>query len=177
MKNDLTGLIICPVLMVIGGGMLWKASDWQQKSEAAPTWNVVPATITRSQYYTDSNSRADIEYHYEVNGSDFSSEQIFIGMYAGGEVRDHGKRKAASWLLDDFPVGKIVDAYVNPDDPAEAVLLPAAESSAGVLRNFGILFLGSGILFSVVSLAKIFGNRPPSYGNVRTTQRETVASR
>ena len=65
--------------------------------------------------------KAQVKYSYRYNNVDYSGTRASLG----GEVMS----TSDGWLQrlpKKYPDGKIVDVYVNPDNPAEAVLEPRA---------------------------------------------------
>jgi len=113
------------------------------------SWSQTSATILSSEIgYSTSHSRhggssttygAKITYQYSVNGVSYTSNTISYG-YAYSSDHD-----AASQLVDNYPVGKIVTIYYNPDNPSEAVLISGIDSSTWIFFSFGLFFSIIGI--------------------------------
>jgi hypothetical protein len=87
------------------------------------TWRPAPAVITESgertyRTYKGGSSRSlRIRYRYRADGREYESTRVFPGPLAttGGESLE---------LRERFPVGSAVTAFVDPDDPSRAFLVP-----------------------------------------------------
>lgn len=112
------------------------------------TWDSIPATVVASRLREHSGDdgttySADVLYAYQVDGREYRSNRyaVFGGSSSG--------RKGKYELLNRYPAGARVTAYVNPHDPSEAVLergltvqaflllIPLCFSLAG---GFGVYF-------------------------------------
>ncbi len=107
--------LVAGLLMAIFmGGWLWKFVD-------ARHWPAVPATVlaSRVQSHSDEDGTTysiDILYSYTVNDKEYRSNRYsFVGGSSSGST---GKQK----VVREHPVGKKALCYVDPDDPAYAVL-------------------------------------------------------
>jgi hypothetical protein len=86
-----------------------------------------------------------IQYVYEKNGVMYRSEAMTIG---GGGLSFHSQTQA-EFYLDNYPVGKEIDVYYNPNSPAMSVLIPG-----GI--GYGIGFVVAGAIFLLVGLFILF---------------------
>lgn len=121
-----TGAIFLGVLLtLIGIGfslMLWKAYTRAMETRA---WVEVPARITAAwmdeQPFSPISDRSpsykvEIRYDYEFGGEKRVGTQV---KRVDGRTR---KKDQAEETLADYPVGKALPCYVNPEDPDFAIL-------------------------------------------------------
>ena len=99
-----------------------------ERSVATRKWPTVPATITESfvlQKPTNFSSRgtnmqdsyeAVVRYEYEVDGKKYEGDQVTRGSFYTTTLITISK------IVNRYPIGKNVDARVDPEDPEEAVL-------------------------------------------------------
>ena len=87
-------------------------------------WRATPCTVVESQRTTQglersggSDARILIRYRYEADGAAHTSDRLSLG---AGVARD---TRAIERLLLDFPAGRRTQCWVNPANPAEAVLV------------------------------------------------------
>jgi len=77
---------------------------------------------------------ASIGYSYEVNGKTYTCDNVFFGDYRADRP-GHAERQKAQ-----YPVGREVNVYYNPDAPEIAVLEPGPKPSTFVVMGFGLVF-------------------------------------
>ena len=107
---------------------------------ASTEGQVLSSTVTRVKRLNDPASYyASISYEYEVGGTKFTGDRVFLGEYGTGSAGPMQE------IVDRYPVGKRVTVYYDPQDPNKAVLERGAR-----LASFGLLLIG--LLFSAVGL-------------------------
>ena len=116
-------LIVCAVFFTIGTVALgWGFLPALLKVHDARDWPAVPATVVNSRLQVSSDSdsttyRVDILYQYAFAGRTWRSAQYqFAGLFSNVGV---GEKRA---LVEGHAPGSRIAAYVNPADPADAVL-------------------------------------------------------
>jgi hypothetical protein len=132
----------CVVGALIGVGLVCEGVRVIRMGLASRDWPTIPAEVIRSTVLTmqmDSGSKTryapDIAYRYEVDGREYTSHEIRAGS------KTWSSRKSAERSCEFYPVGKTVDAHVNPVNPADAVLVPGADWVAGALIVVGMALL------------------------------------
>lgn len=90
-------------------------------------------------------SQAHIVYRYEVDGTAHFGQRVCFGEGLTGN------RGVADQRLRDYPVGRAVKVFVNPEKPSEATLLPRATMMVWV---WALLAIG---VFVIILFAVIFG--------------------
>lgn len=131
---DYTGLLVgvgvggCFVLIfgIIGAVMLVKYFKDKKKSEESQAWSATSGRITEA-YVRESQSRdedgfttttyyPEVRYLYQVMGTEYSGKRVAFGGDVGGN------RNKATERIAQYPVGKTVSVYYDPNDYEEAVL-------------------------------------------------------
>lgn len=123
-----------------------------QERQARAHWDQVPAEVTVSTVHVSHGAESEtytprIHFQYRVNGRELTGKRYtFFDRIGAGE--QHAIREAKS-----YPMGSTVTAYVNPDDPAEAVI--SVDGSA--LPKIIFLFLTPFHCAAFALLAAAFG--------------------
>ncbi len=149
-KNTKTGLFLG--IIIFGSLGVFLLFPWVQSIRmvhAGKTWSSVSGTVVSSgvKQVLDSTDkkgrknfsyRAIVKYSYKVEGQNYISSRITFGDY-GTNTPGHGASIVAN-----YPEGKRVRVYYNPDAPMHSVL----ERRTGVGNIIPILV---GILLLLVS--------------------------
>jgi hypothetical protein len=112
-------------------------------------WEQVPGTVISSEVRDEWDTTGDryaghVVYTYEVNGVTYEGNQLDLRgpLYVGN-------REDAERLLTPYPVGASVMPYVDPANPARAVLDRSLPSAIWVFAGLGsvlvLLSLGGGV--------------------------------
>ncbi len=114
------------VFTLVGGGFTWYFVQICSQALNAQSWTEVKARVIDSDVLrsesTDSDGhrsvtyKIDIFYEYEYQGQKYRSSRydFFTVSSSGSDSKREVVRR--------YRAGKVVDAYVNPDDPSQAVL-------------------------------------------------------
>lgn len=143
----LFGLPFSAFALYIGYAMQWSE---QKQSDAAARFEPVLATILEAKVAQTTHRNANtggpthiyqphIRYEYQIGGQTYRSTTF---SYLGPAAAD---RDAMRRIVERYPPGSRQTAYVNPDNPAEAVLHRGVESSPAPLW-LPALFLLVGLL-------------------------------
>ncbi len=161
-----------------GGGIFvlrlgWKA---QQKSTQAMQWPTVHAVLLEvrldSERIKDSQTQTyevNARYSYEIDGQSYESQRVSF---------HEGADNIGSWHLDRYATLKAAldadgafKAYVNPANPADAVLFPELRVSMLLFHGiFGGVFALVGAVVLIAGLVSIFGG-----GRARKLERQFPA--
>ena len=150
-------------LVSLGGGaglLIWGQRS-RRKAQASQSWPSISGEIVQAEVRTSTthDDEGNVEYSYypsvtyaySVEGKPYSSSQIAFGGTIG-----YNQRAKAEAKLNDYPVGKPVTVYYNPEKPSEAVLERQASGArwlsviGGILMTIG-LCISCGLLVSVVN--------------------------
>ncbi len=115
------------------------------ESQITGAWDKSGATVTYSNLSVDRDSdgttyQPDIEYAYHAGGKEYTGHCCGLGTGNAGEMQK---------IVDKNAKGRVVDVYVNPEDPYESRL-------ADDVKPFNVLHLalaGFGALFALIGLA------------------------
>lgn len=151
MSAMLIGLVAggCFVTIFAGIGifMLVKYFQDKKKSEASQAWSATVGRVTEA-YVRESQSRDDdgyittsyypeVRYLYEAMGVEYTGKRIAFG---GGVSSGHNK---ANETIAQYPVGKNVTVYYDPNNHEEAVLERRMDSK-------GMLIIG--VVFTLIGI-------------------------
>lgn len=155
---DNTGVLIglaaggCFVTLFGGVGifMLVKYFRDKKKSEESQAWSATSGQVTES-YVRESQSRdsegyittsyySEVRYLYQVMGVEYNGDKVAFGGSVGGS------RKQANERIAQYPVGKTVTVYYDPNNHEDAVL----ERRIG---SKGMLIIG--IVFTLIAVCSV----------------------
>lgn len=131
---------------------VWKKFALGREVEQSLGWPRAQGEVTRSSISLEDSStswdnpqktyKANIQYEYSVGRKQYCGNKICIG----GQLQLSLKGKADRYCAE-YPVGRAVVVYYNPDNPAVAVLERREETSwfylvgGAVMAIVGFLFL------------------------------------
>ena len=134
-ENAMAALVLisvgaCLGLLFIGGGifMILLGRKNQKKADASQNWPSTNGAIIETGTTRNFSSGADgdsdivtytpkLKYSFRVDDVEFISDKI-----AFGYGKSYNSEMAALSALQNYPVGKQVAVYYNPENPNEAVL-------------------------------------------------------
>ena len=125
------------------------------------SWPKTNGTITYAEvdsWMKDGKSQYDarINYSYEVEGEKYNSTKINTsGSYSGSNITK------AKELVDEFPPGKTVDVFYDPEVPNSAALKPGISGSDIAMAAFPLVFL-------IIGLAVLTGILKPQRSTTQT---------
>lgn len=135
-------------------GLLLASIGWAtlRKRIVSARWPQVPARIVASEVKAVRRLEDQlmhqpvVRYTFAAEGREVSGDQLaFVGKLYPREAR-------ARQVVEKYPVGMVVMARCNPQDPAEAVL-----ERDGAVAGFFLLLLGLGLMSAPLVAASRFG--------------------
>jgi hypothetical protein len=150
------GLAVCLTALLLGSGGYLAYSTFTQQTQAN---TAVEATVLSSEFEPEGRFDDDfyvfIEYQYTYDGETYTSSNIYPG--ASSRVIDDEQR--AREIVQQYPAGEAVTAYVNGDDPTESYLIEADTGGTalgtvvllglGVIALLGTVAYGAGVVFDL----------------------------
>lgn len=132
------------------------------------SWPVTTGTITHSEvesWMKDGKSQYDarINYSYEVDGKKYNSTKINTsGSYSGSNITK------AKELVNDFPAGKTVDVFYDPEVPDSAALKPGVSGGDIAMAAFPLIFLIIGllVLFNIIKPQRSYSKTHTKGGRI-----------
>ena len=123
--NSAPGIFLAVIFTIIGLLMAgYGFNQYQGQSENIDKAVNITATVTGTDVRTDSSRRggtdyrAEIAFDYIFEGENYSSNYI----YPLDSDKEFDSESGAEQYLEDYPQGKEVTAYVNPENSGEAFL-------------------------------------------------------
>lgn len=145
------------LLAVVGGAFVYFLGRGYLMARETLSWPGHPAKVMQSSVSetrigpkVPMEYQHDLLYRYEIDGETYYGERVKRRKNPVFKER----AKAEAWVQE-WPVGKEVTAFVNPDDPEEA-LLDHETRAPGYSIWFPALFLVGGLVIFVRSLAGLF---------------------
>jgi len=134
--------IAAGISVLLFGLMLFNLVRMWGRMQAARSWDKVEGIITVSRVDQPATHASDdrndakpiIRYRYQAGGQELESDKVFVG---GSVITT---RVLAAKLIGRYPVGAHVDVHVDPRQPTEALLEPAAAQNVAALVAFTIVF-------------------------------------
>ena len=126
------------VALALAGLLAVGLGFWLRHMNAqSAAWPAVSGHVVASRVGTDhdGDEAAHIKYRYQVGGQEHESDQV---SYKVGSAKS---RTLAADLVARYPVGKSVDVYYDPADPARAVLERGPSKAWLALVGVGVIFL------------------------------------
>ena len=81
---------------------------------------------------------AKVRYSYSVDGTPYTGGKVSFSQYGGRQ--EHSRQ-----IVQQYPVGKAVDVYYDPEKPETAVLEPGVTNSSYLILGIGLLSTICGI--------------------------------
>ncbi|MGY4509935.1 hypothetical protein ACVIN2_003389 [Bradyrhizobium sp. USDA 3650] len=134
--------IAAGIAVLLFGLTLFNLIRMRGRMVAARSWDKVEGIITVSQVDQPATHSSDdrndakpiIRYRYQAGGQELEGDKVFVG----GTVIT--TRVLAAKLTGRYPVGAHVDVHVDPKQPTEALLEPAAAQNVAALVAFTMVF-------------------------------------
>lgn len=146
MSPHLIGWLLVPASL---GGMAWELNKLRL-SRATAKWKRVPCTIESIKTSEDGSGlsgeaqfKVEASYSYRVGGKQYRSTKVSNGH---SEFLSHAE---AAKLTAGIPEKGACFAYVNPDDPQDAVLVAGADTSIYQQLALIVGLLGLGIFLTM----------------------------
>jgi len=146
MASRSIGAVLGVLFIVIGSAQMLSCVVDSVRALAAYQWATTRGTIQQS--YVEVEHAPQIRgtayvpvviYTYEFNGKHFVGSRIH---YANGATLPELARDIA----DDFPVGASAEVWVNPADPAEALLRPGLDLDFAIRFTLSFVAIGVGYI-------------------------------
>lgn len=154
--------IILVTLLLFGIGFSIYGFYSLQDALNSKTWPSVDGKIISSEIKTRISSTSTkneyepiIRYEYSVEGKIYISDKILFGSAI------YLRKKVAENFLNNYKVGKKVQAFYNPNNPNISVLEPGANWDAYKILLFGLGFI-------IISLIIFFLVRNINFNEVRS---------
>ncbi len=168
MGNMLFVIVCAGVLFLMFGGIgVWFILRYQknkQKAEQSVNWPKTMGTVIESRIAKHESEDEDgistytyspvVRFEYQVAGVDYVSNRIGIGSAVA-----ISNRKKVEERIAQYPSGKAVAVFYNPQNPSEAVLEAGSTGKAELVAGIILLVVGLMILciFGGITLISLAG--------------------
>jgi hypothetical protein len=148
-------IVILAVCLVADMPLLFAVFYFMAKRRvrAAENWIMTLGEIVTSEVKVGTSVRnrsrvysPHIVYEYEVMGQRYRGERVHLGYELGAGIESWAAERLA-----DYPVGKRVEVYYDPNEPANAVL----EKSAPMNKPLRMVIIFT-VIGSAIALATVF---------------------
>lgn len=158
MKNSFLGAMIGgPVFLLIGYFVAFHVGKpILDDARASAAWPSVDGVVERSEVTTHRGHEKqtmyspEVAYRYNVDGKDFQGSMVAFG----GDFSSNNSSHAYA-VTEQYPVGKEVSVYYEPDAPGHAVLEPGVTWKSYLAFGIGLAFLAAGVLMLATPLCYI----------------------
>ncbi|MCX7975763.1 MAG: DUF3592 domain-containing protein [Bellilinea sp.] len=116
----------------------WQSLNWPKTSGRVIESRIAEHESEDEDGHVTSTYSPVVRYEYQVNGVAYTGGKIAVG----GVVAISNKKKVQQ-TIDQYPEGKLVVVYYNPQNPAEAVLETRIAGKAELIA--GIILIGIGL--------------------------------
>ena len=151
------------LLAIVGGAFVYFLGRGYLRARETLSWPTYPAEVIQSTVSQDQigpkvpmEYSHELVYRYEVEGKSYYGDRVKRRENPAFKER----AKAEAWVKE-WPVSKEVTAFVNPDNPEEA-LLEHETRAPGYSIWFPGLFLVGGLVIFSRALIGLFRRKPPS---------------
>jgi len=145
---------------------------------AAQQWTATPATVLASEVKSSSSSDGNtysvhIEYRYAWIESTYTSSRY--DFVTGSSSGYKNKQR----IVDQHPVGSTITAWVNPNNPAEAVIDRSVKLFYFGMIAFGGVFMlvGGGVMVMSFVGRKKAGEPPPPLSSTAGSRVDSIPAR
>jgi len=138
-ERIIIGLVLGVACIAGGGYLLYDSFQATLNAEEVDA-EVLESDVSGTSG-TEREFRVRVTYEYSYEGQTYTSDNIYPS--TGGDR--YSSQGSAESFLEEYPEGKTVTAYVNPDDPSEAFL----ESEVRMQMVIAYLFV---IVLGIVAL-------------------------
>jgi len=158
------------IIFTLVGALMFYFFGWPPIKYAyeSKSWPVTGGTIMKSEvdsWIKDGKSQyaALIKYTYLVDGEEYSSYKIGVN-----NSSSNSNMSAAKTLVEEYPVGKTVDVFYDPEVPDSAALIPGVRAGDVALAGGMLLFaiIGLLVLFKVIKPTRSYTNRSARGGRI-----------
>jgi hypothetical protein len=140
-KGCLSSIFSMGLFLLIGLGLSFWGWTILQNARASASWPIAEGRVTNSEvnHTTDAEGgdsySPEITYTYAVNDTNHNNSTIKFG------ENSYSSRKKAEEILSNYPVGKNVTVYYDPEKPDRSVLEPGVSAGSFIVLGIGVFFI------------------------------------
>jgi len=147
----LSALLVMGIFLVIGAGLAYWGWNILQNARASASWPTADGIITSSEvtHSTDSDGgdsySPEVTYTYTVDNVNMENDTIKFG------ENSYSSSRKADGIASNYPVGKNVIVYYDPEKPDQSVLEPGVSAGSYIVLGIGVLFILISLIIGPVS--------------------------
>jgi len=143
---NLSWMILLTTALPALAPIAWGA--WlMRRAGRSSDWPVVPATILASRAVQQGSARSPrLEFAYSMAGQPRTGKRLWVGPRSIAVTGGWADRVVAR-----YPMGAVVPAAVDPQDPGYAVLEPGLQAMHLLPMGIGLFILAGGVFAAAVA--------------------------
>ncbi|MGB2927003.1 MAG: DUF3592 domain-containing protein [Limnothrix sp.] len=153
-------LIFSGILMFGGLALIFFGRDVLKEAKISKQWPIASGEVQSVSLKPGvSSSKNNPEYHYtisyvyEVDGQLYQGDRHSLGEGTTASEKFPNENEAIAAAQRDYPVGRKIEVYYNPQKPGVAVLKPGVNFSAYIPFVLGFVMLPSGVILLIVTIS------------------------
>lgn len=138
-------IVILLILTILAGAFLTvNSSASLKKSNARRNWNIAEGRVINSKIEVEGIYMPMVVYAYEVNGRAYVDTTNLQVPGFGNSAKQY---QVAQELVNEYPVGKVIQVHYNPDKVTESVLITRPQWNVYGKLGLGVTLFGVGLFF------------------------------
>jgi hypothetical protein len=183
MNSKVGPALFCLVFVVAFGGVgvfgSWMIGSMVRESFRAADWVVVQATVESANLHSRSGRstthQADGTYRYRFGGKEYVGTRLGVSPIGGADNIGDWQESMADYLRDAMRERRTISVFVNPDNPAEAVVDRDVRWGFVVFMGlFAVIFGGVGVGALAALVAVLRAKPEPVVKEARAVRRAAV---
>jgi hypothetical protein len=153
----LSSIFSMGIFLLVGVGLSFWGWTILQNARASAAWPTAEGTITSSEVTRSTDAEGadsyspEVTYTYSVNNAGYSNDTIKFG------ENSYSSRRKAQEIVDNYPAGKNVTVYYDPERPDRSVLEPGVSAGSYIVLGIGVFFIL--ITLVTIPISFFFRNR------------------
>ena len=151
-KGCLATISSMGIFLLVGVGLSIWGWNILQNARASASWPTADGIVTRSEvtFSTDAEGgdsyQPKVTYKYEANNLSYENDTIKFG------ENSYGSNRKADEIAGNYPVGKNVTVYYDPERPERSVLEPGVTGGSYLVLGIGAFFILLTMILAPITL-------------------------
>lgn len=140
------------IFLIVGIGLIIWGAQILKNASVSSDWpgvqgEIIGSSVREEQDEDGTTYYADVSYVYVAADRRYTADTVNFGQYGGS--RNH-----AAGIVRQYPVGKTVMVYYDPEEPETAVLEPGVTWSSYLVLAIGFLFASIPLIILVLNIVR-----------------------
>ena len=137
----LSSILAMGIFLLVGAGLSFWGWNILQNARASAAWPTAEGRVTKSEVTLSTDAEGadsyspEVTYTYTVDSTSHTNDTIKFGENA------YGSRKKAEGIAANYPVGRNVTVYYDPEQPGRSVLEPGVSAGSYIVLGIGVFFI------------------------------------